>query len=151
MVTANIDAYPKTDLGTLEREIIAAFDENKNKTLKNIMKELVPPGMNKGVEMLLTGKVNTAKKVHSVSKDERKLLVHTLKNLPLTITGLMGFDRAVVAAGGVTLKEIDMRTMRSKKVSNLYVTGDLLHINRPSGGFSLQLCWSSGYVAGNNV
>jgi predicted flavoprotein YhiN len=61
----------------------------------------------------------------------------------------MGFDRAVVADGGVPLEEIDMRTMRSKKVKNLFVTGDLLHINRPSGGFSLQLCWTTGYVAGS--
>ena len=63
----------------------------------------------------------------------------------------MGFDRAVVADGGVELKEIDLKTMRSKKVPNLLVTGDLLHISRPSGGYSLQLCWSTGYVAGDNV
>jgi predicted flavoprotein YhiN len=63
----------------------------------------------------------------------------------------MGFDRAVVADGGVPLIEVDMKTMRSKKVPNLFLTGDLLHINRPSGGFSLQLCWSTGYAAGTHV
>ena len=63
----------------------------------------------------------------------------------------MGFDRAVVADGGISLKEIDMRTMRSLKYENLYITGDLLHINRPSGGYSLQLCWTTGYVAGMSV
>ncbi|MDP3955630.1 MAG: NAD(P)/FAD-dependent oxidoreductase, partial [bacterium] len=73
-----------------------------------------------------------------------------LKALPLTVTGLMGNDRAVVSDGGLSLVDIDMRTMRSKKVSNLFVTGDLLHITRPSGGYSLQLCWSTGYVAGSN-
>ncbi|MEK7505393.1 MAG: aminoacetone oxidase family FAD-binding enzyme, partial [Patescibacteria group bacterium] len=151
LVTATIDAYPKDDLGLLEKKVIAIFDKNKNKTLKNILKEVVPTGTAKGIEILLKEKIDTSKKVHSVSRDERKSLVRTLKALPLTITGLMGFDRAVIADGGVALKEIDMRTMRSKKVPNLYVTGDLLHINRPSGGFSLQLCWSSGYVAGNHV
>lgn len=150
-VTATIDAYPHTDLGALDRSVVAAFDKHKNKTLKNVIKEFVPDGMSKGMEMLLAESVDVAKKVHSVSKEERKRIVHTLKALPLTIVGLMGFDRAVVADGGVALSEIDMRTMRSKKIPNLYVTGDLLHINRPSGGFSLQLCWSSGYVAGNHI
>ena len=151
LVTATIDAYPDTDLGSLERRIIAVFDKNKNKSLRNIIKELVPLGTSKGIMMLLEPSFDTTKKVHSISKEERKLIVRTLKALPLTITGLMGFDRAVVADGGVPLQEIDMRTMRSKKVSNLFVTGDLLHINRPSGGFSLQLCWSSGYVAGEHA
>ena len=69
----------------------------------------------------------------------------------MTISGLMGIDRAVVVDGGVDLSEIDTKTMRSKLFENLFVTGDLLHINRPSGGYSLQLCWTTGYVAGNNA
>jgi predicted flavoprotein YhiN len=82
-------------------------------------------------------------------KERRKKLAEMLKKLPLTVQGLMGFDRAVVADGGVVLKEIDNKTFRSKIIENLSVTGDLLHINRPSGGYSLQLCWTSGWVAGN--
>ena len=151
IVTAVIDAYPHTDLGTLEKKIIAIFDNNKNKVFKNIVKELVPDGMGKGVFVLFTNALDLTKKVNAITKEERKIIVQTLKSLPLTIEGLMGFDRAVVADGGVPLEEIDMRTMRSKKIPNLYVTGDLLHINRPSGGFSLQLCWSSGYVAGDHA
>ena len=150
-VTAKIDAYPDTDLGVLDRRITAVFDKNKNKNLKTVLKEVVPEGMAKGILILLAGHVDTSKPVHSVSREERKFLTHSLKALPLTINGLMGFDRAVVADGGVPLDEIDTKTMRSKKVSNLYITGDLLHISRPSGGFSLQLCWSSGYVAGSSV
>jgi predicted flavoprotein YhiN len=69
----------------------------------------------------------------------------------VTITGLMGLDRAVVADGGIPLTEINMKTMRSKLFSNLFITGDLLHITRPSGGFSLQLCWTTGFVAGSNA
>lgn len=150
-VTAEIDAFPKIDLGMLEKNIISVFDKNKNKTLKNIIKEIVPDGMGKGILILLADKLDITKKVHSITKDERKLIVRTLKALPLTISGLMGFDRAVVADGGVMLSEIDFKTMRSKIVPNLYITGDLLHINRPSGGYSLQLCWSSGYVAGSHI
>src|SRR3989344_330872 len=151
LVIATIDTYPHANLGELERDIIAIFDKDKNKSLKNIVKEFVPIGMSKGILPLLEENLDTTKKVHSISKDERKYIVHALKALPLTITGLMGLDRAVVADGGEALEAIDMKTMRSKKISNLYVTGDLLHITRPSGGFSLQLCWSSGYVAGSHI
>ena len=90
-------------------------------------------------------------KVHSVTKEQRKELVNLLKALPITITGLMGYDRAVVADGGIPLTEMDMKTMRSKFIKNLYITGDLLHITRPSGGFSLQLCWTTGFIAGLNA
>lgn len=150
-VTATIDVFPDTDLGELERTIIAVFDANKNKTLKNVIGECVPAGMSKGIIALIAPQVNIEQKVHSVSREDRKYFVSTLKALPLTIKGLLGFDRAVIADGGVPLKEIDMRTMCSNIVPNLYIIGDLLHVNRPSGGFSLQLCWSSGYVAGTHV
>jgi predicted Rossmann fold flavoprotein len=150
-VSATIDAYPHTDLGTLEKSIISTFDKNKNKALKNILKEFTPKGMHKGLLILFSEHLDIEKKVNLITKEERKKIVHLLKALPLTITGLMGFDRAVIADGGVVLDEVDMRTMRSKKVPNLLITGDLLHINRPSGGFSLQLCWSTGYVAGNSA
>lgn len=150
-VTAQIDAYPHTDLGALEKKVIKIFDANKNKTLKNVIKEIIPDGTQKGFVVLLAEKIDINTKIHSVSKEDRKYIVHLLKALPIDIEGLMGFDRAVVADGGVSLSEIDFKTMRSKKVENLFVTGDLLHINRPSGGYSLQICWSTGYVAGDSV
>ncbi len=149
-VTATIDAYPKVDLGALEKKILATFDANKNKTLKNVLKEFIPEGTTAGIAHLVGAEIDINKKVHLVSKEERKRLASLLKALPLTINGLMGFDRAVVADGGVPLSEVDMRTMQSKKIPNLYLTGDLLDINRPSGGYSLQLCWSSGFVAGTH-
>lgn len=151
VVTAVIDMFPKIDSGDLERQIISIFDVNKNKTLKNIISDLVPAGMSKGILILLSQYMDMETKVHSVSKENRKKIVNLFKALPITITGLMGLDRAIVADGGLPLTEVDMKTMRSKKVNNLFVTGDLLHINRPSGGFSLQLCWSTGYVAGSNA
>ncbi|MEK7588323.1 MAG: NAD(P)/FAD-dependent oxidoreductase [Patescibacteria group bacterium] len=150
IVTAKIDAYPDTNEGDLEKKIIKVFDENKNKMLKNVMDELVPHGTAPSILSLLKD-LDGDIKVHSVTKENRKMLVALLKGLPLTITGLMGFDRAVVADGGVDLNEVDMKTMKSTILDNLYVTGDLLHINRPSGGFSLQICWTSGFIAGNNA
>lgn len=148
-VTAVIDLFPTMDLGILDKHISSIFDQNKNKMLRNVFKEIVPSGTS---EVLLSRLplIDSDTKVHSILKEERRQLAELLKKLPLTIEALMGLDRAVVADGGLPLTEIDMRTMRSKKIENLYVTGDLLHITRPSGGYSLQLCWTTGYVAGTH-
>ncbi|MCC7500278.1 aminoacetone oxidase family FAD-binding enzyme [Candidatus Nomurabacteria bacterium] len=147
VVTAQIDTSPTEDIGALDKRLLAAFDAHKNKALKNMLKEVVEPGAAKAALVLMDQDL-AGKKVHSITKEERMSLAKLLKALPLTIEGLMGFDRAVVADGGVPLDEVDMRTMRSKKVPNLSIIGDLLHITRPSGGYSLQLCWSTGFVAG---
>ncbi len=150
-VTAFVDAYPDTSHGALEEKILKVFDNNKNKILKTVFKEIVPEGMHKALESLLSVQIDFTTKVHSVKKDDRKKIVHILKALPISITNLMGYDRAVVCDGGVDLQQIDMKTMRSLLFKNLYVTGDLLDINRPSGGYGLQLCWTTGYVAGKSV
>lgn len=149
VVTAKIDLYPDTDIDSLELKILKIFDSNKNKLFKSIIKDCVPDGMSGAV--LELSKIELDKKVHSITKEERREFVELLKAMPVTISGLMGYDRAVIADGGVDLKEVDMRTMRSLKCPNLAITGDLLHVNRPSGGFSLQLCWTSGYIAGINA
>ncbi len=152
-VTATIDVFPAMDLGALDQHIINLFGVHKTKQFKNVIREIVPAGIAAGVVELLEAdkEIHMGAKVQMVPKEHRKKLTNLLKNLPITVTGLMGFDRAVVADGGVVLQEIDTKTMRSKLFSNLFITGDLLHINRPSGGYSLQLCWTTGFVAGNNV
>lgn len=149
VVTARIDAYPDIDHGTLEANMIKIFDLNKNKMIKNIINSIVPHGMARALEDLVPT-IRPDTKVHSITREQRKLLVDTLKALPLTITGLLGFDKAVVVDGGIALSEIDTKTMRSTLFDNLFIIGDALHINRPSGGFSLQLCWTTGYVAGEH-
>ena len=149
-VTATIDAYPDTDLGALGKKVIKVFDANKNKDLKNIFKELTPDGTAEQILSIIDG-LDPNKKVHSITVEERKKIVRTLKALPVTITGLMGTDRAAAVDGGLILSEIDMKTMKSQLYDNLFVTGDLLHINRPSGGYSLQLCWTTGFIAGSNA
>ncbi len=150
VVTATIDTYPDTDLGAMDKKVVNVFNLMKNNELKTAFKELVPLGTAKVLQTLFP-KIDFAKKVHSITRDERKQIVNTLKALPVTITGLMGNDRAVAADGGVILEEVDMKTMKSKVIENLYLTGDLLHINRPSGGYSLQLCWTTGFVAGDSA
>ncbi len=152
-VTASIDLFPELDLGALDQKIVELFGVNRNKQLKNVVREIIPPGLSVGVIELLEAykEIHMGGKVQTVPKDHRRKLTNLLKNLPITVTGLMGFDRAVVADGGVILQEIDTKTMRSKILGNLFITGDLLHINRPSGGYSLQLCWTTGFVAGSSA
>jgi len=150
LVTATIDTYPNKDQGTLEKHMIEVFDMNKNKALKNVFTDLAPKGTARVILSLLPH-IDPETKTHSVNKDMRKDLSRLLKALPVSISGLLGFDKAVVADGGVDIREVDTKTMRSTKIDNLFLTGDVLHIDRPSGGFSLQLCWTTGFVAGKNV
>ena len=149
-VTATIDMYPDTEVGTLRNRVLEAFNMHKNKELRSVLKEFVPAGMSEAVAEQFSPELRTMR-VHSVPKEVRNQLVDRLKAMPLTITGTMGLDWAVISDGGVELSEVDTKTMRSKKYPNLYFTGDVLHINRPSGGYSLQLCWTTGWVAGSNV
>ncbi len=146
-VTARIDAFPDTNEGSLEDFIIKTFDNNKNKNLRTVFKDIAPDGTARAIEMIDID-IDFDKKVHSITKDERKKIVKLLKALPVDIKGLMGYERSVVADGGVSLKELDMKTMSSKLYPNLFITGDLLNINRNSGGYSLQICWTTGYIAG---
>ncbi len=150
VVTAQIDVYPQDDIGSLDKRITAVFDANKNKVLKNVWNEIAPVGTEHALVPLLQG-ISADTKVHSITKEQRRQIVDVLKALPVTVTGLMGYDRAVVSDGGLSLEDIDTRTMRSKRYPNLYITGDLLNISRPSGGYSLQLCWTTGFVAGSNA
>jgi len=150
LVTAKVDLFPKLNIGELEKEFIKLFDDNKNKLLRNVVPQILPAGFMPAFEKLFSS-IDMETKVHSVSKEERKEIVHKLKEIGVTIVELMGEDRAVVSDGGVILEEIDMKTMQSKKCDNLYVTGDLLNISRPSGGYSLQLCWTTGWIAGSEV
>jgi len=149
-VCASIDLYPDTEVGTVRNRVLEVFKRNQNKTLKNVLKDIVPAGMAEAVATQITPELAETK-IHSVSRAERHDLADRLKAMPLTITGTMGLDWAVISDGGVDLTEVDTKTMASKKLSGLYLTGDVLHINRPSGGYSLQLCWTTGWVAGDAV
>lgn len=149
-VTAEIDLFPGLDTGACDRQLVALLELHKNKALKSVLKEWLPGGLWQIPTMLLPT-LDTEVKVHSFAKEDRKQLVNLIKAIPLTINHLMGFDRAVVADGGVDLREIDMKTMRSRLMENLLIVGDLLDINRPSGGYSLQICWTTGFVAGQFI
>lgn len=144
-VTIEIDLLPEMGYEKVNEALQQAFKENSNKKIKNSLK-FVPPAL---VPILLdAAKIDAETSCNSVTRDARVRLLKTLKHFKLEAKNLLGMDKAVTTAGGVVLNEVDFKTMRSLKYTNLYLVGDILNINRPSGGYSLQLCWTTGFVAG---
>ena len=149
VVELYIDLFPKMDNGTLDRHVQEIFKAAQNKKLKNVLDKVVPSALALAAIPLL--KLDGDKELNKVSKAERTVIVKFLKAIPLTPTALLGTEKAVVVSGGIDLKEVDVKTMRSQKYPNLYLVGDVLDIDRPSGGYSLQLCWTTGFVAGTHA
>jgi predicted Rossmann fold flavoprotein len=148
-VKASLDLFPDLNLGELDKKFVHIFNENKNKQVKTILKELLQKKLAETILQIPEIKFGEIK-AHSVTKKQRKLLITFLKSLHFPITGTMGFKWAIVADGGVLPTEVDFKNMTSRIYENLYLVGDILNINRPSGGFSLQLCWTTGWVAGEH-
>jgi len=143
-----LDLFPNEDGGMLREKIQALLIGQSNKKIKNTLSLLITPALVNPILMLAN--INGETPNHSVRSEERKALVSVLKSIPLNVAGLLGKDKAVVSSGGVALNEINFKTMQSRVVPRLYVVGDMLNIDRPSGGYSLQLCWTTGYVAGDS-
>lgn len=149
-VRASLDLFPSLDQGAVERRFLAALDGAKNQNVVNALAAALPTGAARRLFPALSS-LPPETKSHSVTREDRKAMARAAKALPITVTGLLGFDRAVVADGGVPLAEVDTRTFAAKKLPNLFLLGDVLDVRRPSGGFSLQLCWTSGAVAGGEA
>lgn len=143
-VVLKIDLKPALDVETLDKRLQRDFRSNKD--FKNYLPELLPKKMG-DLALRLTG-INKNKKLNSITKDERKKIIETLKGLTLTVKSLVGFDWAIITSGGVDLKEIDSKTMRSKIIENLYFAGEVVDLDGPTGGYNLQICWTTGYAAG---
>lgn len=144
-----IDFFPKKILGSLDAELLKVFADNQNKKIKNVLGLVLPPKISDVA--LHECNVDPEKFVNAVAREERLHLVKYAKDMRLVVDGLLGMDDAIVSSGGVDPAEVDFRTMRSKTRPNLYLIGDVLNFNRPSGGFSLQICWTTGYLAGEAV
>jgi len=144
-----IDMMREYSSAELDKKFQEDFKENGKMFIKNYLVQFVPKRM---VDVLLKiVKIKDDKLLLDITRKERKNLVHILKNLPLTITGHMGFPLSIVTSGGVSLKEIDPKTMASKKIQNLYFVGEILDLDGPTGGYNLQVAWSTGFVAGSSV
>ena len=148
-VRAYIDLKPALSVEKLEKRILRDWDEIKNRQFKNSLKDLLPTKMIP-VVIGLSG-IDEEKKINEITSKERGDLVRLLKSFPLTITGLRGYEEAVITKGGVAINEIDPSTMQSKKANGLYFVGEVLDLDAYTGGFNLQIAWSTGYLAGLNI
>jgi predicted Rossmann fold flavoprotein len=145
-VPLSLDLLPQVSLEGLDGKLLELIADKSNRKLKNILGTLIPSALVPTI--LQRAKIDQDIPANSVTRESRIALGGVIKNIPFTVKGRLGFEKAIIASGGVDLTEIDTKTMRSRIISNLYIIGDLLNIDRPSGGYSLQLCWTTGVVAG---
>ena len=143
-----IDLKPAMSEEQLDKRILRDFDENKNKQFRNSINKLLPSKL-VPIIIELSG-IDPDKKVNEISKEERLGFVHLLKNLTMTINGLRGWNEAIITKGGICVKNINPSTMESKLVSNLFFAGEVLDLDAMTGGYNLQIAWSTGYLAGLN-
>ncbi len=147
-IVLSIDLKPALSEEMLDARILRDFDEFKNKDFKNSLEKLLPQKMIPYV--ISTSKIFPEKKVNEITKMERRGLVHLLKNLEVSIEGFRPIEEAIVTAGGVCTKEINPKTMESKIVKNLFFAGEIIDVDAYTGGFNLQIAYSTGFLAGNN-
>ena len=144
-----IDFKPALSQEQLDERILRDFDEEKNKAFKNSLDKLLPKKMIPVIVRL--SDIDGNKKVNEITKQERQRLVSLIKGLELTITGLRGFNEAIITQGGINVREINPTTMESKLVKNLYFAGEVLDVDALTGGFNLQVAWSTGYAAADHL
>lgn len=141
-----IDLKPALTIEQLDKRLVRDFEENQNKQFSNALSGLFPARLIP-VMIRLSG-ILAEKKVHEITKEERKHFAEVIKNVPLTVTGTRSFAEAIITQGGVSVKEINPSSMESKKVKGLYFAGEVLDLDALTGGFNLQIAWSTGYLAG---
>ena len=145
-LTLHIDLKPALSEEQLDKRILREFDANHNKQYKNSIDSLFPAKL-KPV-MIELSEIEPEKKVNEITKEERQRLVHLIKDFTMTLTGLRSYNEAIITKGGVSVKEIDPGTMESKKMKGLYFAGEVLDLDAVTGGYNLQIAWSTGYLAG---
>lgn len=145
-LTLHIDLKPALSEEQLDKRILREFDANHNKQYKNSIDSLFPAKL-KPV-MIELSEIEPEKKVNEITKEERQRLVHLIKDFTMTLTGLRSYNEAIITKGGVSVKEVDPGTMESKKMKGLYFAGEVLDLDAVTGGYNLQIAWSTGYLAG---
>ena len=143
-----IDIKPALSIEKLDERILRDFSTEKNKMFKNSLDALLPKKMIDTIIEL--SNINPNKKVNEITKKERENLVNLLKKFAITIKGFRPIEEAIVTAGGVTIKEINPKTMESKIINGLYFAGEIIDVDAYTGGFNLQIAYSTGYTAGRN-
>lgn len=141
-----IDLKPALDNEVLDERILKDFQKFQNKNFRNSLNELLPKSIIPLI--IMRSGIDEFKKVHTISREERKNLVHIIKNFTLTVTGTRGFQEAIITQGGVEVKELSPASMESKRVAGLFFAGEVIDTDALTGGYNLQIAWSTGYLAG---
>ena len=147
-IVLSIDLKPALTEEKLDERILRDFSQEKNKQFKNSLEKLLPQKMI-DVVISLSG-INPNKKVNEITKKEREKLVKILKNFEIKLDGFRPIEEAIVTSGGINIKEINPKTMESKLVKGLYFAGEIIDVDAYTGGFNLQIAYSTGYTAGMN-
>lgn len=141
-----VDMKPALSSEKLEDRILRDFKKYQNKEIKNALNDLLPQKM---IPVIIRkSNINFEKKVNEITKEERKQLINSIKNFTIEIEGFRSIDEAIITAGGVSIKEINPKTMESKIVKGLYFAGEIIDVDAYTGGFNLQIAYSTGYTAG---
>jgi predicted Rossmann fold flavoprotein len=144
-----LDLKPAMSKEQVDHRILRDFQEKKNKQFKNSLDELLPKKM---IPIIIEkSAISPDKKVNEITREERSRLVTLLKEFPLTVTGLGEWKEAIITKGGISVKEVDPGTMESKLVKGLYFAGEILDLDALTGGYNLQIAWSTAYLAGTNA
>ena len=144
-----IDLKPALDEKTLDARILRDFQKYLNRDIRNALNDLLPSSMIPVIIAL--AEIPEETKVHSITREQRERLRRLLKTFPVSISGTRPIEEAIVTSGGVSVREIDPRTMESKLVPGLYFAGEIIDVDAYTGGFNLQIAWSTGYMAGRAV
>lgn len=144
-----IDLKPALSMEQLDERVLKDFEEAKNKNFANSLDKLFPKSLIP--IMLMRSGIESDRKVNEIRKEERKNFIRLIKNFDLTLTGLRGFNEAIITHGGIEVKEVDPGTMESKIINNLHFAGEILDVDAVTGGYNLQIAWSTGFLAGCSV
>lgn len=144
-----IDLKPALTEEQLDQRVLRDFEQNINKQFKNAVARLFPAKLIP--VMIERSKINPEKKVHDISREERQNFVKLMKHFEMTILGLRGYNEAIITKGGVKVKEVDPGTMESKLVPGVYFAGEVLDLDALTGGYNLQIAWSTAYAAGSSI
>lgn len=148
-LTLKIDLKPALSAEQMDQRILREFEKNRNKQFKNAAESLFPAKLRP--VMLELSQIPPEKKVHEISRAERRHFAGLIKDFRMTLTGLRGFSEAIITKGGVSVKAVDPKTMESRRVKGLYFAGEVLDLDALTGGFNLQIAWSTGYMAGSSI
>jgi predicted Rossmann fold flavoprotein len=148
-IAMTLDLKPALDEQTLDKRLLRDFEKYKNKQVLNALCELLPQKLIPFV--LSVAGISQTKMVNGITKEERARLLKALKQLPLKVRGLRGFEEAIITSGGIDLSEINPKTMESKKVPGLRFCGEVLDVDAFTGGFNMQIAFATGYAAGKSI